>query len=113
MWKDTSSTEKIEAILDGLRDGPEALVIANVIYSKFPAHLHQAILGHVKAGMGLVVTAPRQLNTDLQPGITTPSGGDSQIADAHKTILQGVPLEALTEFFPEINLSLEERAERK
>lgn len=105
MWKNTSPDEKIQEILHGLEKAPEVLVIGNLIYSKFPARLHQAILDRVKNGMGLVVPGPRDL-----PDVFEPLGGaDNQGA---ASIVADMPISGLPEFFPGLGMSPLETAKK-
>jgi hypothetical protein len=111
MWKDTSTAEKVAEIQARLSEEPEVLVLANVIYTKLPQHLHNVILQRVRNGMGLVVPGPRRLHADFQPDAASADGSDGRVAGAGEQILAGVPLAGLPEFFPGTEKSPAERAE--
>ena len=109
VWQDTSVSEKADEIMARLAENPEVIVIANVIYSKLPRNVHDSILGRVRAGAGLVVTAPRGLPAEFEPGPPAYKGDDGLHAAAQQELLITAPLDGLPEFFPDEDLSPSER----
>lgn len=93
-WADLSTEDKIAEFTLKLNQKPEVIVICNFHYGKLPGKVREQIMSAVSDGAGLVLINPAE-----------PPRVEQTSAEGRAAILSGVPMAAMTDFYPDEDLT--------